>query len=298
MLRENYCTADTFPGKLLHAMLRRPLRPLHVRIYPTNRCNGSCSWCSYGNRDVRDELPVADVLAILGRLRGLGTGAVTFAGGGEPTVHPGIVTMIERAAAYDMAVGLVTNGIRVGHLSDVAELISWVRVSARGADEVARVAALGARRAGVSFVYSSAGDDAALRDVLSASVDDDRISHVQIVQNIFDRNLSMDYPLSVARTSPKIFVRQTRERQAWRGTCWSSLVRPVIGADGYVYPCCSAQHSMDDDRKRLSEDMRMCWWEDFAADEPYEARCRNCFYTPYNRVLGAAMAEYADPEFI
>jgi radical SAM protein with 4Fe4S-binding SPASM domain len=61
----------------------------------------------------------------------MGVRAITFTGGGEPTLHPRFLEMIETARAYGLEVGLITNGLAFSlELAEMAlPLLKWVRFS-------------------------------------------------------------------------------------------------------------------------------------------------------------------------
>jgi len=72
----------------------------------------------------------AKCVEILEDCQRLGTKAVQFTGGGEPTVHPNHVMIFEECLSRGMDLALVTNGARLqGELLDTLMSASWVRVS-------------------------------------------------------------------------------------------------------------------------------------------------------------------------
>jgi MoaA/NifB/PqqE/SkfB family radical SAM enzyme len=140
--------ADTklfhFPDRLEALRDGRIAAPVHVRIKPTNVCNHACYFCAYRSDAVslgeemveRDRLPREKMLEIADDLVEMGVKAVTFSGGGEPTIYPHIVEAVERLAAGGVAIGMLTNGSRL--MGKVAEALArhaaWVRVSIDGWD--------------------------------------------------------------------------------------------------------------------------------------------------------------------
>jgi MoaA/NifB/PqqE/SkfB family radical SAM enzyme len=103
--------------------------PVTVEIDPSGACNSRCPRCAGGHR--RDRLPTSRALDLLDELAAGGTRAVTFTGGGEPTLHPDLPEMIRRATDAGLAAALITNGLSVSDevIDTAASRCSWVRVS-------------------------------------------------------------------------------------------------------------------------------------------------------------------------
>ena len=136
--QRSYTSAGIFPVKLLkkstEAIVDGKIIPYHIQLIPTNHCNANCSWCSCSKVDRKSELPTEEVFDILAHFAGLGTQAVTITGGGEPTVHPDIIDIIDRACSMEIECGLVTNGLKWGEkfdkrLKDLSRKITWMRYS-------------------------------------------------------------------------------------------------------------------------------------------------------------------------
>lgn len=101
----------TYPEVLAAVRDDAPLRPINLEINPTNVCNQSCTWCTYGYLHDRKELLSLDViLALLRDAKTEGVESVTWTGGGEPTVFRQLPEAIDAAAALQFRQGLNTNG--------------------------------------------------------------------------------------------------------------------------------------------------------------------------------------------
>src|SRR5437867_5692431 len=61
--------------------------PYHVEIYPSDRCNIDCFFCSPASLRGDDELPLARIEELIGEMQQAGTRSIRFAGGGEPLFH-------------------------------------------------------------------------------------------------------------------------------------------------------------------------------------------------------------------
>lgn len=107
-------------------------------------CQG-CAWrCGYchnpelQSRRGREEIAWPEVLAFLGRRRGL-LDAVVFSGG-EPTLQAGLAAAMREVKALGYLVGLHTAGIVPRRLAEVLPLVDWVAMDVKAKfDEHERV---------------------------------------------------------------------------------------------------------------------------------------------------------------
>jgi len=106
-----------FPDRLAALAGEEPAAPVHVRIKPTNVCNHSCYFCAYRTDAVT-----------LGQ--DMGVEAVTFSGGGEPLLYPGLAEIIIRLAGGGIRIGSLTNGSQLrGKVADAfAAHGTWIHV--------------------------------------------------------------------------------------------------------------------------------------------------------------------------
>lgn len=105
--------------------------PITVEIDPTNVCNHRCQWCVSVESHTGEVLDLDRLRSLLDELRTAGVLSVVLKGGGEPTVHPGFVELLDAVRASGLACGLITNGSfpRKGSVEKVREACQWVRVS-------------------------------------------------------------------------------------------------------------------------------------------------------------------------
>lgn len=117
----------------------KDVAPVTVEVDPVAYCNHHCSWCvDPSHRPVtasRDFL--WQVLRELSTftVNGFGVQGIVFKGGGEPTLHPDFIELVEEARALGFKVGVVTNGSRLltpGLAEALARWASYVRVSIDG----------------------------------------------------------------------------------------------------------------------------------------------------------------------
>lgn len=105
--------------------------PVQIEISPTNSCNASCPWCfyvsgEYKQRHSDEEIPWESLQQVLGELQQLGNLAVTWSGGGDPSVYSHIDDAIDTVHTLGMKQGIFTNAYKpLKH----PEKLDWIRVT-------------------------------------------------------------------------------------------------------------------------------------------------------------------------
>ena len=112
-------------------------RPVFMEVNLTDRCNMRCKWCISANRGVsKAELNEDRLNRFLADFALIGGKALTFSGGGEPTLYKAFGRVSDRATALGLELGLMTNGFFGEDVVNVvAENYKWVRVSLDTVDE-------------------------------------------------------------------------------------------------------------------------------------------------------------------
>jgi len=88
-------------------------RPIHAIVQVSNRCNLTCGFCSFWENPARksDEMTTADFVTLSGKLAAAGSLVVSIEGG-EPTLRPDIVEIVEAFARHHHPL-MFTNGWRI-----------------------------------------------------------------------------------------------------------------------------------------------------------------------------------------
>ena len=104
----------------------------HKRAFPvlseialTYRCNNRCTFCYASSPDRGDDLPemtTEQVIAIIDRIGDEAHCPTLSFTGGEPTLRPDLAELIAYAAAKEMRVNLITNGVLCGDRAFVQRL--------------------------------------------------------------------------------------------------------------------------------------------------------------------------------
>ena len=321
----SFTAASTFPAKLFHcddliaATRAKMVPPIHVQLVLTNKCNLNCSYCSCREVDRTEELSYQEAIDIMYEFKKIGCRAVTITGGGEPLLHPQfseIVTYIREK--LDIQMGLVTNGLLLHQIDpDILNLFTWCRIShddERSFGDV-YIRNLGQAVSGANEV------DWAFSYVLTRNPDYEKISriiqfanyykftHVRVVSDLLDLEAVEDMGL-VEMAMKGTFVDDSivvyQGRKDWvHGVekCWMSLLKPTVGANGFLYPCCGAQYAEKEPSRNYGDSMKLCHWLDidevWRRQSPFDGTaCEACYYNDYNEALKIMTADLEHKEFV
>ena len=106
--------------------------PISMEFSLCNTCNSNCIWCN--DRSVRALyngcLETDIILKALKSMKKYGVLAVTFEGGGEPTMHKDFRHILFKAYKHNFDIGLITNGINLCNFTySVTNQCNWIRIS-------------------------------------------------------------------------------------------------------------------------------------------------------------------------
>lgn len=315
-----FSAANVFPLKvLLHEKVRfeanhkRRVIPVHVQLNPTNKCNFNCGFCSCSGRNRNLELSDHEIYALMLRFRRLGCESVTITGGGEPLLHKNFNEMISLIHGLGIEIGLVTNGVLLNYLpKGVLEKIVWIRVSASdvlptqlrrlGMDTKTWLTTIGSAVTrhhldwAFSYVVSNKVNYSLIKQIVAFANNHD-FTHIRLVSDILNaEQIAYQMPLIKYRLKTKDIddsLVNYQSRSSWTlGTnpCYISLLKPVVGADGYVYPCCGTQYALANPRRDYEKSMRLGHIDEleriYGEQEFFDGSvCVKCFYSGYNQVL-------------
>ncbi len=318
-LESSYASASVFPRKVIRRarefFVGGKLYPYHGQISLTNRCNLDCGFCSCSDRDKGAELSLAKAQNIMFQFQLLGMKALTITGGGEPILHPQFDEFVIFVNKLEISMGLVTNGLALGTVpvSTLSKLV-WCRVSA--SDESCLDSLFPKVEEAVS---SSPGVDWAYSYVVTENYDPHKVmevvkhmdqlgmKHARLVTDILDDKKSavMDILKNRIREAgiddSKVIYQDRKIFTEGNARCLLSLVKPVIGTDGQIYPCCGVQYARQDLSKNF--DIKMSMGSDIShiwQGQRYfdGGDCDKCYYSSYNEVLGIIVDGLEHEEFI
>jgi MoaA/NifB/PqqE/SkfB family radical SAM enzyme len=227
-------------------------------------------------------------------LKKAGMKSISVTGGGEPLLHPEFDEIMMFLYTRGIKIGLVTNGIDMTRWPKfVFQKAAWVRVSVDSErDTIPKL--YPDVNFGVSYIPKKDWrNDIKFQTLLSSAGRGD-ITYLRVSTDIFEDAAHWDVKdiLEMNTLSPIIF----QDRHTFtRGTkeCWMHLIRPVVDADGLIYPCCGATHA------RFTPDLKypaeMClgdihsYLSDYLNPQtPFDgSKCYRCYYSKYNEMLSA-----------
>ncbi len=103
------------------------IMPVNIEISLTGKCNASCPWCFYKDEKTCDEIDSKLFMNFLEECRDMGVKAITWTGGGEPTLHPNFINFVNKVHYMGLDQGLITNGW--GPINFDPTKFNWIRVS-------------------------------------------------------------------------------------------------------------------------------------------------------------------------
>jgi organic radical activating enzyme len=279
------------------------IKPVHVQYIPTNRCNLHCSFCSCENRDRGQEMGATEAVEMCSRLSALGCQAVTITGGGEPLLHPDIgAIIIDGFMANGIEVGLVTNGTLFDRQDFLGEL-TWCRISCSDERELdfgtIQESVTGYPDVGwaLSYVLSENPDVDNLRKHVGFA-QKNNMTHVRVVADLLGADsVPMDKVKKLVG-SPLVVWQDRKDHTAGVPACLLSLMKPVIGPDGSVYPCCGVQYATEPPSLDLTDSMVMGNWRNMPLPPFPGGMCVRCYYGEYNHALAAMVGHIEHVAFV
>ena len=114
---------------------------INFEIDLTNGCNHRCSFCQWGSwiQTNRATLKSQIVIKTLPELINYGTKAITWTGGGEPTVHKDFLSLLNLSYRLGLDNGLLTNGslLKKPHDKQLLKQLVFLRISMAGGNREA-----------------------------------------------------------------------------------------------------------------------------------------------------------------
>jgi len=318
----SYTAASAFPVKiffneeLMKKLVKaKKIPPIHVQLNPTNRCNLNCPFCSCSARDKTIEMPFREILKVMGKFKDLGCESVTITGGGEPLMHENIDLILWALNRLGIQVGLVTNGILLDKLTeeDLSNVI-WCRISLGNHRKWTATYVETLKKAvergknidwAFSYVVEKPPNIDLIRDMIEFANEHD-FTHVRLVSDIF---IAKEINLQCLKNKlGELGVDDSRVIYQDRGTwtkgaekCWISLLKPVVSADGKIFPCCGSQYMFKNPKRDYEgamgsvDEIEEIW----ASQKHFDgSQCDKCYYNHYNELLDILLSDIKHIKFI
>jgi MoaA/NifB/PqqE/SkfB family radical SAM enzyme len=321
MNTNSFISANSLPYKifldeeLLNSLKNNFILPRHFQISPTNACNLNCSFCSCKNRNKKENLSIQQLDKLLNYLVRYKTVGVTITGGGEPALHPNINELITNLNSNNIKIGLVSNGTRLSNITqENISRCTWIRISF-GDDRlwdknfIENIDYMGESGNDLAFSYvvSEKYNFNNIQRIVSYA-NDYSFTHIRLVSDIYNPNTQImediKHKLVLEHLDDSLVIYQAREEYT-RGAkkCLISLLKPLISADGNLYPCCGVMYSMNDVDHTFPERMIMGNLdnlENIWDNQKYfnGSICIKCYYSNYNILLNTLLSKIQHKEFV
>jgi len=220
-----------------------------------------------------------------------------------------------------MEIGLVTNGTLIDRLQKNSPL-TWCRISS--SDELPvelrainryvdswfkKIHEACEKNPQIDWAFSHVrtrvGGDLKYLTRLIKFANEHSFTHIRIVSDIYEtHNLSMLRSYLQGRVDLSKVIFQPRSKYTpGSNPCFISLLKPVIGADGFVYPCCGTQYALANPGRDYEKTMRMGLAKDLEEiignQKFFDGRsCVKCYYNDYNWALGVLLSDLKHEKFV
>ena len=157
--------------------------PINIEISLSHTCNAHCSWCFYTNTHVAKKEGMMDkdiLFQLVQDLSELGIKAISWTGGGEPTLHPDFSEVVDLTDSLGIKQGLFTNALLKAEY-DPAKF-EWIRISNTDKDwNIKNIEYLRSKAKVLGLAYNYSGNDKEVKDALEIG-NDIKVDYVQVRQ--------------------------------------------------------------------------------------------------------------------
>lgn len=322
-VKYSYAAASLFPMKILlndslikHIRNNKMIPIVHLQLNPTNRCTRNCSYCSCSEREKSLELPHRRIMNIMKKAKKYGCQSVTITGGGEPLMHQKINEIIRDIHGLGIEIGLVSNGDLLKKLTNESlEKIRWCRISLSDYGPFNEIFIYNLekhidRGPAVDWSFSYVLCKEPEYEKLARAIkfaNENNFTHVRVVSDLLDLENVPDMEV-VKKEMERMGVDDRLVNYQGRKDfglgderCLISLLKPVIGADGYIYPCCGTQYALKEPSKDYEKTMRMGKdLEKLYHNQSYfnGSACAKCYYKDYNYLLNLLLTKIKHIDFV
>lgn len=177
------------PERLTAFNLGEDFAPVLVEISPTNLCNAKCPWCfyvsgEYKQRHSNESIGLSTLMAALEDMQYMGVEAVTWTGGGDPSVYAGIDQAIAWAHDRGLEQGMFTNGYKP---IQQPELLKWVRLTVTEKFTVPKSASFYASKTRTGVNFNLTADNAKYLQAMVEQARDAGVHYFQVRPALADR---------------------------------------------------------------------------------------------------------------
>jgi MoaA/NifB/PqqE/SkfB family radical SAM enzyme len=266
------------------------ITPIMVHTIPTHRCQLKCAHCCFKNRkDKKAEMPLEQWKEAMSQIRNLGTKALEFTGGGDPTLWTHINEGIEFASVLGYHMGLITNGLAPKKIDNWSK-IDWVRVSLNSLDYDKKIDLKPLRDTHISFCYIwNLLSDKKIKEVIDFANKHEIVCRLapDCITTLDNIQKQLDYMREMLKGFPDnkyVFLSDFNiDLYRRNNSCRIHMIKPCLYLDGYLYACPSAELAMEND-KQIKPTTRICKFDNiysYYRTKGTEVKYFNCSYCKY-----------------
>ena len=247
-------------------------------------------------------MPIEETLEMIEFLAGKGTKAVTITGGGEPILYKDLSLAIDEFDYFDIKMGLVSNGELLYKLPvESLQKLTWCRISA--SDE--RPLPLSLQKVietvtidwAFSYVLSDKPNVHNIK-IHAKFAEKNDFTHMRVVSDLLHiADINMEETQKQIN-SDLIIWQGRKEWTQGNPECRISLLKPLIGPDGLIYPCCGVQYAHEEPALDLPKSMSMGHWSTIGDIMFNGSHCVKCYYHDYNAVLAQMDSDLQHLDFV
>jgi len=268
------------------------ISPIMVHMIPTHKCQLNCVHCCFKNRKDKDaEMPLDQWKEALDQIRKLGTSAIEFTGGGDPTMWTHINDAVEYAATYGFRMGLITNGLGPYKVYDWSKF-DWVRVSLNSLDYNRKIdlrPLLDETHVSFCYIWNELSDKK-IKEVIDFANEYEIVCRLapDCITTLDNIQKQLDHIREVLKNFPDnkyVFLSDFNiDLYRRNNDCRIHMIKPCLYLDGYLYACPSAELAMEND-KQISTKTRICKYDEiydyYRSEEAQKAKSFDCSYCKY-----------------
>jgi len=175
------------------------MKPVKLSLIITTRCNSRCRYCLYEDKTLI--LPYESILKVVDEALDLGIQSVTITGG-EPTLHPDFLRIINYITSKNLPIGLISNGFDISKIKRILDnklVYLWTSIDSHDMDINDSIRGKGSYENAINLIKEMKKTEQFI-GVVSIITDSNVDSYMQTAKFLFDLGVS---EIRVDRAVPK-----------------------------------------------------------------------------------------------
>lgn len=277
--------------------------PVNIEISLSHTCDAVCSWCFYAGTHVKKSAGMMEkdiLIKLVKDLAELKVKAISWTGGGEPTLHPDFPELVDLAYSLGIKQGLFTNALLKAKYDPTK--FEWIRVSnTNRAWNLKNIEYLRKHTKILGMAYNYAGNDDEVKESLKVG-NEAKVDYVQVRQALNLRGLVTErVPPPI--DDPLLFVTKYKFDNSSNphgySKCYGFNFVPFVWYNGNVDVCgYMNKHGAPYTLGNLNEKGIKQIFDEAPRHVPVVGTCQVCCKNhEINKLINNAI-ELKDPEFV